>query len=64
MKVELHCDYTLKQTCDAIPRLVETMRCANAFAIIKELYEIGEMSKEDYGESLRNLLEIQKFKCK
>lgn len=61
MKVEVQFDYSLNQAANQVPKLIQTMRHANAIVCIKELYSIGELSKEDYGESLRNLLKADGF---
>lgn len=61
MRVETNFDYSLSQVANQIPNLIKTMRNANAIVCIKELYRIGEMTKDEYSESLCNLLKNDGF---
>lgn len=40
----------------AQPNIVKALDRANAIACIKELYSLGEMSKEDYTKSLISIM--------
>lgn len=40
----------------ALPIIANQLRVTNGIAICKELYNIGELSKEDYVASLNNMM--------
>lgn len=48
----------------SLPGIEKALNRANAIACIKELYSIGEMTKEDYTKSLMNLVESSGYSCK
>lgn len=55
MKVELNHNYTQTKAYEAIPRLVRELTIRNHFEITKELYAMGEFTKEDYVKLLWDL---------
>lgn len=64
MKVELAYDYTQSEAYRVIPKLAHgicklehTQRHATALEIYKELYAIGELTKEDYANGLWELID-------
>jgi hypothetical protein len=40
----------------SLPRIETALRTANAIACLKEIFMLGEMSKEEYVESLKYLI--------
>lgn len=42
---------------ESLPRIEKALNRANVIACIKELYSIGEITKEEYTKSLMNLIE-------
>lgn len=44
-----------------VPQVAHSLRAANAIAIIKELYEVGEIEKDDYIRSLYKILNSEGY---
>lgn len=46
----------------ALPDVENSLRVANAISCVKELYALGEISKDDYKETLIGLLKESGYK--
>lgn len=64
MKVELSHNYSQNEAYKSIPKLAQavcklecTQRYTTALEIYKELYNIGELTKEDYADGLWELID-------
>ena len=48
----------------SLPKIESDLRFANMIACLKALYEIGEISKEEYMKSLEEILALSGVKLK